>query len=202
MKRYIKQSKKGFTLVETLLATFILVVVSTMLINGFISTMGYSYQTSVYSKSGAMNYEGCSDWVAGWYNLRPANLGADDNREVMFASFEGSSSDTTLEFKNPYPAKIENLRVAVVSQTSLTGTVPNSLSGYEFAPKTDAYVDNRTCFVYCPEYIRKGSDEATLGKIVVMADYSATPVKYYWVVDTGSEYLTGATKVSGTPIGT
>ena len=57
MKRLIKQiNRKGFTLVETLLATFILVVVSTMLINGFIATMGYSYQTSVYSKSGANNY--------------------------------------------------------------------------------------------------------------------------------------------------
>ena len=57
MRRVVKQSnKKGFTLVETLLATFILVVVSTMLVNGFIATMGYSYQTSVYSKSGANNY--------------------------------------------------------------------------------------------------------------------------------------------------
>ena len=39
MKRVVKQlNKKGFTLVETLLATFILVVISTMLVNGFIAT--------------------------------------------------------------------------------------------------------------------------------------------------------------------
>ena len=57
MKRVIKTAgRKGFTLVETLLATFILVVISTMLVNGFIATMGFSYQTSVYSKSGANNY--------------------------------------------------------------------------------------------------------------------------------------------------
>ena len=43
MKRVIKTAgRKGFTLVETLLATFILVVISTMLVNGFIATMGFS----------------------------------------------------------------------------------------------------------------------------------------------------------------
>lgn len=201
MKRCIKQSKKGFTLVETLLATFILVVVSTMLVNGFISTMGYSYQTSVYSKSGAKNYEGCSTFVAGWYNDRPQAKGDDDYREVRADSFTGSSNMRTLEFKHSYGAKLENLSVVVVPKTDLTGTVPNNLSGYDFAPTKDARVDNRTCFVYCPEYIKNGSDASTLGKIVVMADYSSTPVKYYWVVDTGSEYLTGATKVSTDPIG-
>ena len=54
MKRRIKRlNHKGFTLVETLLSAVILVIISTMLFNGFIATMGFSYQTSVYVKSGA-----------------------------------------------------------------------------------------------------------------------------------------------------
>ena len=67
MKRLIKRSnRKGFTLVETLLATFILVVISTMLINGFITTMGYSYQSAVYNKSASMNYSLCMESAGGW----------------------------------------------------------------------------------------------------------------------------------------
>ena len=43
MKKFIKtKGRKGFTLVETILAVFILIVISTMLINGFITTMSYS----------------------------------------------------------------------------------------------------------------------------------------------------------------
>ena len=41
MKKLAKRlNRKGFTLVETMLAVFILVVISTMLINGFIINIG------------------------------------------------------------------------------------------------------------------------------------------------------------------
>ena len=82
MKRVIKTAgRKGFTLVETLLATFILVVISTMLVNGFIATMGFSYQTSVYSKSGANNYGLAMDKISKW-NATP-NCGAGDRKSVV-----------------------------------------------------------------------------------------------------------------------
>ena len=80
MKKFAKtNSRKGFTLVETLLAVFILIVVSTMLINGFITTMAYSYQTSVYTKSGANNYKACMNTLSKWNHYE--NLG-DDGREA------------------------------------------------------------------------------------------------------------------------
>ena len=43
MKKFTKiKSKKGFTLLETLLATAILVIIGSMLMEGFITAMGYS----------------------------------------------------------------------------------------------------------------------------------------------------------------
>jgi Tfp pilus assembly protein PilV len=69
----------GFTLVETLLATFILVVISTMLVNGFIATMGYSYQTSIYSKSGSNNYGICMNNLYKWNTYK--NCGTDGREE-------------------------------------------------------------------------------------------------------------------------
>ena len=48
MKKFSKyKTKKGFTLLEVLLATAILVIISSMLMEGFISSMGFSYNSSV-----------------------------------------------------------------------------------------------------------------------------------------------------------
>ena len=90
MKRIIKKSnRKGFTLVETLLATFILVVVSTMLVNGFISTMGFSYQTSVYSKSGSNNYAACMNKVAQWNTLTDCGDGGREEKGKDYYTANG-----------------------------------------------------------------------------------------------------------------
>ena len=60
MKRFAKnKTKKGFTLLEVLLATAILVIISSMLMEGFISAMGFSYNTSVYSRSASYNSQLC-----------------------------------------------------------------------------------------------------------------------------------------------
>ena len=65
MKRIFKNKRqKGFTLLETLLSVAIMVIISTMLLNGFAATMGYSYHTSVYTKSAASNYSSCMGTLA------------------------------------------------------------------------------------------------------------------------------------------
>lgn len=57
MKMRIKnKSKKGFTLLEVMLAVAILTIASTMIMEGFLATMGYSTNTSIYSRAGAKNY--------------------------------------------------------------------------------------------------------------------------------------------------
>lgn len=57
MKRIIKSnSKKGFTLLEVMLAVAILTITSAMIMNGFLATMKYSTNTSIYSRCGSYDY--------------------------------------------------------------------------------------------------------------------------------------------------
>ncbi|MBQ6016316.1 MAG: prepilin-type N-terminal cleavage/methylation domain-containing protein [Clostridiales bacterium] len=198
MKRRIKRlNRKGFTLVETLLSAVILVVISTMLFNGFIATMGFSYQTSVYVKSGANNYTACMNEVAQWSHLE--NTGA-DGREVRGKAYytANGSSATSLEFDcGSWPYTLEELNVEIIAYTDLKLTVPNTVNGYEFSPNNESLADNRKAIVYYPEYWQ-GSNASSLGKVIVM--YNAKTNKYYWVVDNGNKNLAGAEKVSNTPI--
>ena len=197
MKRFIKKNnRKGFTLVETLLAIFILIVVSTMLINGFIATMGYSYQTSVYSKSACTNYKACMNQVGTWSHYE--NKG-DDGREAHGQNYINSSNNHVLSFSGSTTNSFESLSVAVEKNTGLGYTVPGTLSynSNQYAPKANAYSDNRTTFLYYPEYCAD-ADGNHVGEIVVM--YKASEDAYYWVIDTGSKNLAGATKVSNVAI--
>ena len=58
MKRILKKnSKKGFTLLEVMLATAIMTIVSVMIMKGFMSTMNYAHNNNVYNKLGASNYK-------------------------------------------------------------------------------------------------------------------------------------------------
>lgn len=58
MKRFFKRSnKRGFTLLEVMLATAIMTICSTMIMKGFLSTMNYAHNNNVYNKMGAKNYD-------------------------------------------------------------------------------------------------------------------------------------------------
>ena len=176
MKRVLKQTnKKGFTLVETLLATFILVVVSTMLTNGFIATMGYSYQTSIYNKSGANNYAACMNKIADWNTL--ADRGTSGRQKAL----EGVSASSlkTLTFDCPAGTEgIKTLYVGVESQYQLTNTIPSTLpfQSAAYAPRDgvtygseDQLADNRKAIYYYPEYFR-GADSTSKYKIGIRID--------------------------------
>lgn len=52
----IYKSKKGFTLLEIVLAVAILMIMSTALVQGFLSTLQYSYDTSLYLRMSKSNY--------------------------------------------------------------------------------------------------------------------------------------------------
>ena len=198
MKKIKKISgAKGFTLVETLLGVFILVVVSTMLVNGFITTMAYSYQTSIYSKSAANNYKACINSVARWSHM--SNLG-DNGREASAIDngYYGTNLQKTVSFSGGLAGagnKIQSLYVAEIARTDLTITVPDTVSygSTDFTPNNESYADNHKALVYFPEYCTNGG--TTKGKIVVK--YDATEEKYYWVVDNGDAELNGAVVVSG-----
>jgi prepilin-type N-terminal cleavage/methylation domain-containing protein len=186
MKQIFKSKKrKGFTLVETILAVFILVVISTMLINGFITTMGYSYQTAIYSKSAAMNYSLCMQETGKW-NKKSNYL--DGGREAAIKNGAGNYTTATLNFiPGPLYTSCESLNVAIDKKTTLEGVVPGSLPYMDprFAP-TDSgntsYVDNRTTFYYYPEYCCDNSD-GHVGQVIVMLDATdENNIHYYWLV--------------------
>lgn len=186
MKQMIKcKKRKGFTLVETILAVFILVVISTMLINGFVTTMGYSYQTAIYSKSAAMNYSLCMNETGKW-NKKSNYL--DGGREATIANGASNITSGVLTFiPGSEYTSIEELNVAIDKRTTLEGVVPGSLPYMDprFAP-TDtgntSYVDNRTTFYYYPEYCAD-NEGGHVGQIIVMIDTSEeNNAKYYWLI--------------------
>lgn len=197
MKRFIKsRSHKGFTLVETVLAVFILIVVSSMLINGFIATMAYSYQTSVYSKSGGYNYQTCMNTVAKWNHLE--NEGS-DGREAKGYAYNAAGNLYELEFDTSgWPATFEPLYVAISEETDL-GCVPGTLSynSAKYAPTDNGIADNRKAILYYPEWCTD-THGAHLGEIIVM--YDSVHDEYYWVINNGMKNLSTATKVVDTAI--
>ena len=193
MRRVTKRNnKKGFTLVETLLATFILVVISTMLVNGFIATMGYSYQTSVYSKSGANNYAVCMDKLYKW--SEKTDRGTSGRQKAL----EGKNfSDLKpLTFVSSGASCMKKLYVGVDVQNELKNTVPQTLpfQSYAFAPKdgttdhggagSDALADNRKVIYYYPEYYRGEEDDSRYKIAVRIDEANLTDSKptYEWVV--------------------
>ena len=202
MKKFIKKgNRKGFTLVETMLAVFILVVISTMLINGFVTTMAYSYQTSVYSKSGANNYKGCMTNLARWNHL---DTNGTDGREAMaynntIAANAIMGKDLVFYSHGAVTNSLETVNVAVIAKTDLSATVPDELNynSKNYAPNNESRADNHKTFVYYPEYCA-ASDGSHVGDIIVM--YVQSENKYYWVIDNGSDNLSTATKVSPDPI--
>lgn len=184
MKRFVKQnSRKGFTLVETILATFILFVVSTMLVNGFIAAIGYSYQTSIYNKSGSDNYAVCMDDIADWSKKTI------EEREVSAVDDYTTGDKTTITFQSQgvHSKTLETVNVIYQKHDDLGGTVPDDLAFQDgrFAPTdaADQRADNRKSFFYYPEYCVDKNGE-NKGKIVVM--YVSSEKKYYWVVNDGT----------------
>ena len=183
MKRIIrKHNRRGFTLVETILAVFILFVVSTMLVNGFIAAIAYSYQTSIYGKSGTKNADICMQDVANW-----SNLGKSD-RELEAIDYEASKKTAlTFQLRGTLHKQIEGLNVAYERNADLSATVPLELNYADgrFAPaqEDDQLSDNRTIVKYYPEYCFDPSrEEDTKGEIIVVRKKEGSTYTYHWTV--------------------
>jgi prepilin-type N-terminal cleavage/methylation domain-containing protein len=59
----MKKNKKAFSLLEVLLAVAIMLIASTMVMQGFMSTLSYSANTAIYAKSGATNSTNAVQYV-------------------------------------------------------------------------------------------------------------------------------------------
>ena len=70
MKKVTKRhSKKGFTLLEVLLATVIMSIVSLMIMQGFLATMNFAHNNNIYSRSGSANYAKCVAFISQNVNM-------------------------------------------------------------------------------------------------------------------------------------
>ena len=173
MKRFNKiRSKKGFTLLEVLLATAILVIVSSMLMEGFITSMGYSYNSSVYSRSASYNSQLCVSQLAKWsmYADNVASYNKSTGKTVKLdAAYENvghyadasSAQRSVLYFDaGDTGTSLGNIKVALYKKSSV-GITANNLSGFTnekaVDTETDKVADNRTMLFYYPTNNGSGS---------------------------------------------
>lgn len=170
MKRFSKlKTKKGFTLLETLLATAILVIVGSMLMEGFITTMGYSYNSSVYARSAEYNSKLCITKLAEWsqYADKIKKVKSDGSTEPLDAAYKNVGQYAydqtanytqlkTISFSGGGVAghSLGKIRVAVYEKKSVDANVStsdlNTFNDEKIVAGTSAYADNRVILFYYP----------------------------------------------------
>lgn len=92
MKRMRYYSKTGFTLLEVLLATAILVIGSTMIMKGFISVMVFARNNRNYAKSAALNSRSA-------YTQLLAHFATASDQFTAYSELaNGDSNDLTLSY--------------------------------------------------------------------------------------------------------
>ena len=168
MKRLSKiKTKKGFTLLETLLATCILVIIGSMLMEGFITAMGYSYNSSVYSRSAAYNSKLCVEKLAEWSRnadgVAGVSVGLDGSittsaedypyRAVGTEGYNQTAGYTNLK-QITFTGGLGTIRIATHEQKNVNDAVnANNLSRFSaetIKNNNNAVADNRVIFFYYP----------------------------------------------------
>lgn len=175
MKRFSKcNTKKGFTLLEVLLATAILVIISSMLMEGFISAMGFSYNSSVYSRSASYNSQLCLTKLAEWTmyadNVASYNTTTKKYVEKPAAYYEvGKYADKTSVKTLYFPSNISGkslgyVKVAVyekkdvdISANNLGSFKTEKIKNDGSTGYVDKVADNRTILFYYPTNNGSGS---------------------------------------------
>ena len=157
-------------MIEVMLAVAILLFASTMIMNGFMSTMKYSYSTSVYAKSAADNYNESTEKLT---SLMSKNFGAygvlakDTTASAAQIKLTGSSGGTSINKE----INLRQFKYDEGADVPLTGEYAESYGGGD-----DTYANNRTTFYYYPSY--NGSGES-LGKVRIY--YNNDTNEYVWV---------------------
>lgn len=163
--------KRGFTLLEVVLAIAIMLVLTTMMMNGFAATMSYSYHTSVYARTAASNYATAVSNLGVYSKLDKAAY------EVMGAGY--GSFDTydmgsiRMYGKNPSggaTVPVEDFNIQLFREykgfTTDAG-FSSQKENYTTGDDDGSYSNNRTSFYYLPTYLRNGADETTRGKVII-----------------------------------
>jgi len=168
MKTGIKMSKAGFTLLEVVLAVAIMVILTTMMMNGFAATVSYSYHTSVFASTAATNYRNAITKIGansisgkGAYvtmGKGAAGVSDDDCKTLHMPQAIAGTSAIDL----PIQLYRENGGAAAANTYGFKSEVEN------YGESADGtYANNRTAFYYYPTMITYNNDETTRGLVHV-----------------------------------
>lgn len=149
--RKTRSSKKGFTLLEVMLSIAILTIVSTMIMQGFLASMNYATNNSVYARLGANNYSTAIRKLAENSSISPSS-----SRD---AALLASATDmTTINYGVTGGGGVSgNVRVerwrendASDPHINVVGTAINDHTYDEGGSGGVSNVLNRTSFFYIP----------------------------------------------------
>lgn len=195
----VKKTKKGFTLLETLLSVALLVIVSTMMMNGFMSTMNYSHNTSVYAKSAASNYSAAMSNLAKY--AAHGSSGDNDTKTASYKEMNSETNNSTMYFtslpsgkeliitpKDASGQRVIKLKVfkEIQNKTGLNDNVANidDYEEYWNASNGDSsYADNRYAFAYYP-YCNDSSDGSHTGEIRIYKKNGTDELYWGYKVET------------------
>lgn len=171
-----RAAKKGFTLLEVILSVAIMLILTTMMMNGFAATMSYSYHTSVYASSAATNYSNALSKLAA-----KSSSAFDAYKDMGKTGSEAKKitiARTNSGFNNPSLYKTMNVEV----YRENGGAIAAQNAGYRsqvenYGEKADGtYANNRSSFYYYPNYINESTTDADRGTLRVYK-YSGV---YWW----------------------
>ena len=146
MKKVRRSRKGGFTLLEVMLATVIMVIASTMIMKGFIAVMIMARNNNRYTKSGEENYRrAINETIIHNATSRVQQnvideLGANGYATELTAQYPNTA------YSNGIDPKYLNLTVDAALYTDPAASVGTSLSSD--AVQTSTLANNRYAFFY------------------------------------------------------
>lgn len=165
----IYKSKKGFTLLEIVLAVAILMIMSTALVQGFLSTLQYSYDTSLYLRMSKSNYGRAVSDLSNYSNSAVGDRYEFSGNATL--SIGGAASVAGLD---------RSLSVYVNRETNTTITVSDIGSG--IAEGSSPVSSRRTNVLYtpglcplCGSSLRHGTDPNNGNTWVTVCSDAACP---------------------------
>jgi prepilin-type N-terminal cleavage/methylation domain-containing protein len=145
MKRIDKKNKYGFTLLEVMLATVIMTIASTMIMQGFIAVMIMAKNNARYAKSGEENYRRAINETIVHYATA-----ANQQTGVMEPLGDGKAVTLTASFAGANPSMVTagdlNLCVDVTQYSDSTAPTGTELDSD--AVEASTLANNRYAFFY------------------------------------------------------
>lgn len=159
MKRIVKtRSKRGFTLLEVMLATLIMSIVSTMIMRGFLSTMNYAHNNNVYSKMGAKNYHRALNKIT-IYLEKGKDNGLQDR--ILELKNAGTADSITYNVTSGSGAITgREVVVRTFSETNNTGINITAGLSEEYVKQEASVVGNRHSFFFQPTIVTCPVDDS------------------------------------------